>query len=252
VRIGVVHHNVRRKADADNENLKDEDELTEILGPYLDLVLHGHTHRGREDRLSDGTLVLATGSTAVTADWRPAEVPNQYHVLQLRPDGLTRWAQQWDDPKWIGDTRVSRGRNDGRATLEFRPVAWRSTAIRPPTDDRRFPRDLEPKADDLTTLAERVTRRDVGPDALIERRHSTGHPPLDYLMVLRRAEPDHYIGIVDGPLDHRTLHRFYELVVGPLRERGGTRFVLVHRGPEVPDVRQIAGERGIHVKTWNE
>jgi hypothetical protein len=57
-RIAVVHHNVRPKAIADNENVRDADDLTRLLAGHLDLLLHGHSHDGREDRLADGTLVL--------------------------------------------------------------------------------------------------------------------------------------------------------------------------------------------------
>jgi 3',5'-cyclic AMP phosphodiesterase CpdA len=96
VRLGVLHHNARRRAVADNENLRDGDALTDIVGPHLDLLLHGHTHDGAQDRLADGTLVLATGSAAVTPQWRPGEVPNQYQILQLVPGKVRRWTRQWD------------------------------------------------------------------------------------------------------------------------------------------------------------
>jgi 3',5'-cyclic AMP phosphodiesterase CpdA len=95
LRIAVLHHNARRKATADNENLCDEEALSSILHGKLDLLLHGHTHEGKEDRLPYGTLVLATGSAALTKDWRPGETPNQYQILQVRPEGVTRWARQW-------------------------------------------------------------------------------------------------------------------------------------------------------------
>jgi len=251
-RIGVLHHNARRRARADNENLADEEDLTEILGRHLDLLLHGHTHQGKEDRLSDGTLVLATGSTAVTPEWRPAEVPNQYQIVRLEPSGLTRWGRAWDGRKWIGDTRVSRG-SDWRVVLSFTPAGWGKGVARPgrPDGEREGLGDLGGRAaGDFVSQVEYVTRRDVG-EALIERRRK-GHPVLDYLIVLRPAAPARCVGILDRTLDVPVLDRFDELVFDPLRERGGTDLILVHRGPELPEVRAAARRRGIHVKTWAE
>jgi 3',5'-cyclic AMP phosphodiesterase CpdA len=252
-RLAVVHHNARRKATADNENLRDEDDLTEILGPHLDLLLHGHTHQGKEDRLSDGTLVLATGSTAVTPEWRPAEVPNQYQILRLEPTAITRWGRQWDGRKWIADPRISRSGNEWRVTLSFAPPAWQQdVALRRASDtEREMPLDLDRAlVDDFVSQVEFVTRRDVG-DALIERRRK-GNPPLDYLLILRAAAPRRCIGILDQELDEPTLNRFDDVLFSPLREPGGTDLILVHRGPEVPTVRAAARRRGIQVKTWTE
>ena len=239
-RVGVVHHNARRKAEADNENLRDEDELTDRLGPHLDLLLHGHTHLGREDRLADGTLVLATGSTAVTVDWRPADTPNQYQVLQLRPDGLTRWGRQWDGRRWIADPRVDQGREHGRVELPFDPPGWRPPQPRQRGDDRRdrargsstpygdigarltaagpwgsSPRNAE---DDAVTRVEFVTRQDVGSEALIERRRK-GDPPLDYLVVLRAGAPLRCVGVLDRPVDQVALTAFDESDLARPRRR---------------------------------
>jgi fructosamine-3-kinase len=58
VRIGVQHHNVRRRATADNENLHDEPALTHLLGERLDLLLHRHDSAPPLDHgpLSSGNL----------------------------------------------------------------------------------------------------------------------------------------------------------------------------------------------------
>jgi 3',5'-cyclic AMP phosphodiesterase CpdA len=259
-RVGVVHHNARRKATADNENLRDADDLDEILGPHLDLLLHGHTHQGREDRLADGTLVLATGSTAVTVDWRPGDVPNQYQIVELRPAALTRWGRQWSGTTWIADPRISRRGNHWQVDLPFEPPGWpRDPAPMSDMDllRRRGELLLERRGEvgrrsgnDFVSRVEFVTRRDVG-EGVIERR-SKGHPPLDYLVVTRPAAPMRYVGILDGRLDESTVDRFDELVFGALRERGGTDLLLVHRGPEDPAVRAAARRRGVQVKTWTE
>jgi 3',5'-cyclic AMP phosphodiesterase CpdA len=108
VRIAVVHHNVRRKAEDDEENLRDEDDLTRILGPHLDLVLHGHTHSGARDHLADGTLVLSTGSAALGQHRRPFEVPNQYQIIRISDGAIERWARRYeiDQKRWTPDARV--------------------------------------------------------------------------------------------------------------------------------------------------
>ncbi len=106
--LGLVHHNVVRGATEDDENLRDADDLKRILGGSLDLLLHGHTHNGRLEQL--GRLaVLSTGSAALKAEQRPAEVPNQYQCLRISAAGIDRWTRQYDlgQKRWIGDTRCS-------------------------------------------------------------------------------------------------------------------------------------------------
>jgi 3',5'-cyclic AMP phosphodiesterase CpdA len=252
VSVGVLHHNARRKAVADNENLRDEDDLTSILGPRLDLLLHGHTHNGAQDRLADGTLVLATGSAAVTPSRRPEEVPNQYQVLRLRPDHVTRWARQWDTQRrsWIADTRISTDGNQWCVTIPFAPSPPRATE---PVDmGPRIDRGgrLDGRVADFVAQVETVTRLDVG-GGQIERRRKDS-PALDYLIVVRPAAPLRCVGVVDGRLDAATLDRFDTAVFGPLRERGGTDLVLVHHGPQNPDLRERGRELGVRVKTWTE
>ncbi|WP_239396513.1 metallophosphoesterase, partial [Frankia sp. CiP3] len=109
LRIGAVHHNPIRGATADDENLRDADDLDRILGPHLNLLLHGHTHDGQASWLSQSTLpVVATGSAAVGAQARPAEVPNQYQLLRIDRGGFTRYARRYepDQKRWTGDLRV--------------------------------------------------------------------------------------------------------------------------------------------------
>lgn len=106
--LGLVHHNVIRGASQDDENLRDSDDLQRILGGSLDLLLHGHTHNARAERLGE-LRVLSTGSAALLAEQRPAEVPNQYQCLRLTTTGIERWTRRYDagHKRWIGDTRCS-------------------------------------------------------------------------------------------------------------------------------------------------
>ncbi|MBF0141567.1 MAG: metallophosphoesterase [Magnetococcales bacterium] len=106
--IGAIHHNPIRGATDDDENLRDVDDLTQWIGPDLDLLLHGHTHSTGENMLN--TLpVFATGSAGLKATARPGEVPNQYQVLFIDSSGVGRWARCYapDRKMWIGDTRIS-------------------------------------------------------------------------------------------------------------------------------------------------
>ncbi|MCP4548013.1 MAG: NACHT domain-containing protein, partial [bacterium] len=109
LRIAAVHHNVVRGATDDNENLRDADDLKRILGPYVNLVLHGHTHDGRLGWANPQTPILSTGSTGVNREARPEEVPNQYQMIRIWAGKLCRWTRQYvpGHKKWIGDTRVS-------------------------------------------------------------------------------------------------------------------------------------------------
>ncbi len=116
LRLSLVHHNVMRGATVDDENLKDADDLREILGDRLHVLLHGHTHQGRIEML--GSLpVISTGRAAVKRDQRPGpsqdepgETPNQYQLVRLTRGGL--WcaarAYAYERKRWVGDNRVSK------------------------------------------------------------------------------------------------------------------------------------------------
>jgi 3',5'-cyclic AMP phosphodiesterase CpdA len=119
LRIALLHHNVRRGPTRDDENLRDELDLTRILGPQIDLVLHGHTHDGRRDHLSNGTLVLSTGSAAVDSRYRPEEVGNQYQLLTVSGDQLKRWARRYQptEKRFVPDGRVGSEEHPGTETI---------------------------------------------------------------------------------------------------------------------------------------
>ncbi len=118
LRLAAVHHNAVRGAVLDEENLRDADDLDRWLGQdgLAHLLLHGHTHDAGLHRLASGLIALATGSAAVAAEARPAEVPNQYQVITIDRDGFTRYARQYavGQRRWIGDTRITRTGSDWR------------------------------------------------------------------------------------------------------------------------------------------
>ncbi|MGH8574463.1 MAG: metallophosphoesterase family protein, partial [Gammaproteobacteria bacterium] len=108
-RLGVMHHNQQRGVPSHDESLHDADDLQRHLGKSLNLLLHGHTHEGRDHWLDRDVPILSTGSAAVTAEWRPEEVANQYQVLRLHPDRIERYTRCYDpgQKRWIGDNRGS-------------------------------------------------------------------------------------------------------------------------------------------------
>lgn len=64
-RIGAVHHNQQRRCKDDEENLEDADDLEHIIGPQLNLLLHGHTHEAKVGWLDQNVPILCTGSAAL-------------------------------------------------------------------------------------------------------------------------------------------------------------------------------------------
>ncbi|MBK8094790.1 MAG: pentapeptide repeat-containing protein [Verrucomicrobiaceae bacterium] len=114
IRIAAVHHNISRGCRSDNENLRDEDFMQSILAPHLDLVLHGHTHQAKDALIKPDVPVFSTGSASLVtrgADAIPTDVPNQYQIITLRQDSITRHCRSYNGaatpPKWIGDNSLS-------------------------------------------------------------------------------------------------------------------------------------------------
>jgi 3',5'-cyclic AMP phosphodiesterase CpdA len=145
LRLAAVHHNAVRGAVLDDENLRDVEDLDRLLGQpgLVNLLLHGHTHDGKLHWLPSGLPVLSTGSAAVEADARPAEVPNQYQLVTVRRDGFTRYARQYalGQHRWIGDNRISASGGDWRDTRPH-PLTAVDAAFPPP--DRRAEEDAGP------------------------------------------------------------------------------------------------------------
>lgn len=135
----------------------------------MNVLLHGHTHDGRLQRLPSGLVALSTGSAAVTAEARPAEVPNQYQLVTIGPGGITRYARQYavGQRRWIGDTRVSPTGSDWRdhQPVQLGDVGQTFAAVTPtsPLDGagfkgRRSTRDLESDHDDFLARVAEATR----------------------------------------------------------------------------------------------
>jgi tetratricopeptide (TPR) repeat protein/3',5'-cyclic AMP phosphodiesterase CpdA len=144
LRIGAIHHNFRRGSKNDDENLRDADDLTNILSNSLNLLLHGHVHTGRVDWLSQKAPVLATGSAALKKEQRPDEVPNQYQIVRVTRDGVERWCRSYapGQKKWVGDTQAIIG---GKGWNKFDSVSFEYVS-------GTFHSDLEVKVEDIDVL----------------------------------------------------------------------------------------------------
>src|SRR5215471_855316 len=224
VRIAALHHNIRRGPVADDENLRDTEDLKRLLGPEINLILHGHTHDGKLDWLTPTLPILSTGSAAVTQAARPEEIPNQYQIVQLWRDHLTRWTRAFDprSKRWIGDTRATATGHDWR---DDQPVAFvavggtfpdADVTPAPPTDtdDREFsdPERLRQEIphDDFLARVETVCRlRERGVVEVTPQR--VGAPPLHYLRVVAQQDgvtTVYPVSCSEHGVEEQTLERF--------------------------------------------
>jgi 3',5'-cyclic AMP phosphodiesterase CpdA len=269
LRLGMVHHNAVRRAAIDEENLKDADDLRNILGDQLHLLLHGHTHEGRVEMLGPALTVISTGSAAVARDQRPGpprvpgEVPNQYQLVRLTPDGLWHATREYayERKRWIGDNRVS-PRGD-RWWASYAGI-WRAAgAIFPlgaPTsgpvaaadDADAAARELAGDgrvADLLDEVIAWCRIRDERSVVEIERvlhRGPWGH----YAKVRDRERGVELLGAHDGELTAEGLDHWVADVHDPFRGRGRpvSRLVVGSARPIDPSLRAVAQVRGVEVE----
>jgi WD40 repeat protein/3',5'-cyclic AMP phosphodiesterase CpdA len=267
LRLAAVHHNVVRGAVCDEENLRDVDDLDALIGqPGLaNLLLHGHTHDGRLHVLPSGLAVLSTGSAAVDAAARPAEVPNQYQLITIRRDGFTQHARQYalGQRRWIGDNRISRTGSDWRSYHPYQ-LSDVDAALPPPAPAPA--RSAEPKAD--PTAPAGISRRGR-PDDFLDRvaQATTARFPEATLTLrpdgryLRVSNPlpgggaeQWPVGIVDGTVTDTVLDAFVQQVharfaaADPL-----VRSEFVYSGPPAPDhLTTVARQRGVRLRSFVE
>lgn len=129
LRVAAVHHHpIRPEGDPARQDLRD---LKRYLGPYLNLVVHGHLHEDELDWLDSDVPVpvLGIGSAGVKAPQRPEEVPNQYQWIRVSADGFEYGSRAFipDQKRWVGDVRPDR---DGEQWWQRRKAAFhRVTAL---------------------------------------------------------------------------------------------------------------------------
>ena len=270
LRLAAVHHNVVRGAVLDDENLRDADDLDRVMGEtrLVNLLLHGHTHDAKLHRLPSGLMVLSTGSAAVDAAARPAEVPNQYQLVAVRRDGFTRYARQYSvgQRRWIGDTRVSRTGSDWRdeRSAELADV----DAAFPPPDrtggtkadtaeggkSGDTPADRAPpgsREEFLDRVAEATQVR--CPGATITRRPEAGY--LRVTQPLPGGGTEQWpVGVIDGPATQSAIDAFAETVHALFVSRDpSVRSELVHGGPAAPgELVARARKHGVRLRSFGE
>jgi 3',5'-cyclic AMP phosphodiesterase CpdA len=277
LRVGLVHHNAVRRAAVDDENLKDADDLHEILGDRLHVLLHGHTHQGRVEMLGRSLPVISTGSAAVKRDQRPGpspdepgETPNQYQVVRLTRGGL--WcaarAYAYERKRWIGDNRVSKQGDRWWYSLDRTWLQVDATfpaptsAVRRPGPGERVATDqddAEPeemrivhrgREDDLLEdVIDWCRIRDKGRVAEVTRVPHRG-PWGDYAKVHDCERGIGLLGAYQGDLTAEVLERWVADVHDPFRGRGQpvSRLVIAATSAIDPALRSAAQARGVDLE----
>src|ERR1022692_2792268 len=291
LRIAVVHHNVARGAVSDDENLRDADDLDRVLGQpgLVNLVLHGHTHDGKLHWLPSGVAVLSTGSAAVEAADRPAEVPNQYQLITVRRDGFTRHARQYalSQRQWIGDTRISvRGSDwrvphthvlidvdavfppepadpDSEPEANTRPDDRARGTASPPTSAHADTRQPEPADGGLP--GRRPARSDEEfldrvaqatqvrcPEATVTVRQESGYLRVSQPLPGGGAE-QWPVGVVNGPVTEGVLDAFGKQVHALFAAADpSVRSEFVCGGPPAPELVALARRLGVRLRSFIE
>jgi 3',5'-cyclic AMP phosphodiesterase CpdA len=255
LRLAAVHHNVIRGAAQDDENLRDADDLDRILGRpgLVNLLLHGHTHDGRLRRLPSGLVALSTGSAAVAAAARPAEVPNQYQLITVGQDGVTRHARQYGvgQRRWIGDTRISPTGSDWRDRVEIR-LTDVDAALPPADSDRpthRAPAPSIPVKDLFAQVAEATAVR--FPGATLTLRPERGYLRVAHPLPGGEGVELWPVGVVDGPATADALSAFIRQIHAQFTAASpNVRSELVYAGPPAPEeLESEARGRGIRLRS---
>lgn len=106
LRLGAVHHDVLAPESA--HAVQDARDLTRMLGPYINVFIHGHTHEEQFGGMSRDVPVVGIGSAGVARSERPAELGNQYQFIRISADALVLATRRYepDQKRWIGDLRA--------------------------------------------------------------------------------------------------------------------------------------------------
>ncbi|WP_322753832.1 pentapeptide repeat-containing protein [Frankia sp. Cas3] len=247
LRIGAVHHSPIRGATSDDENLRDADDLDRILGPHLNLLLHGHTDDGRVSWLpSSGLPVVSTGSAAVDAQARLPEILNQYQLLRIDRDSFTRWT---------GDLRIDPAGNSWSRRTPHTFHSVHATFPTSPGDNGDISDQPPLPPDALDEIAEVVRLR--FPDATVERIDASGERPAH--LRVRRAEgqvvEQRVVGLVEGTVDTAAVDEFATTVQAPhLSAFPGLFTDLIYIGgtQAAPELVDHAARKGIRLLSMLE
>lgn len=239
LRIGVICHDPApgdMPAGRDTTLLRDAATLDRLLGPRLNLLLHGPGPGGDQlDKLGSGLLVV------------PASAAGRHQFLQLVPDGLERWA----------------GRRDARDDPERLPQRWHAAGrtfapagadqIQPETEDGARAVRLEPvrAASPASLLLDRITEVCETRYERAKMRRTDGDLP--HLLIT--CQEDEFIrqwrvAAHVGEPTREVLATFLQLVHTGQPEPGSE---LVYEGPQPPRVlREEAARRGVRLRSFTE
>ncbi|MEV4382728.1 pentapeptide repeat-containing protein, partial [Streptosporangium sp. NPDC049644] len=262
LRIGVMHHNPMIVDPADDAFLRDRHQFGELVAPYLNLLLHGHTHEGRIDSFgADALAVLCAGSTGVRKEARPDDVPNQYQLIKITPRSLKVYGRRYNASRyrWEGDTSIGANRDQAMRVLRrsFHDCDATFPALAAQGDDHdkeaapRARYSPDPRRDDLLTRVRKVCKVHH-PDADVEEvRNSEKHP--GYLRVTVPSEPQvslYPIGVCEGSPGREVIETFLSEV--DARYRAGDPQLtsyLVYDGEAARDeLRLWASMRGVRLQ----
>ncbi len=237
LRIGVIRHDPApggASAGRDAALLRDAGTLDRLLGPRLNLLLHGPGPGGdHTDELGSGLLVV------------PATAPGRHQFLRLSPDGMDRWNTRHetkDDPerltrKWHATAGAF------SADLADRGEAANELAAAPPPPDRA----ASPAAILLDRIAE-----------VCETRHERAKirrvdGDLPHLLITHQEDEfirQWRVGALVGEPTREDLAAFLRVVHAGQPEPGSE---LVYEGPQPPRVlREEALRRGVRLRSFIE
>ncbi len=145
LRIAAIHHHpIHPEGDPAKQDLRD---LKRFLGPYLNLVVHGHIHEDELHWLDNTTPILGVGSAGVKAPQRPEEVPNQYQWIRVTAKTLEFGSRAYipDHKRWVDDLRPDR---DGQQWWQHKTVPFERVS--------KLARDVTTTSSETDTLARAI------------------------------------------------------------------------------------------------
>jgi WD40 repeat protein/uncharacterized protein YjbI with pentapeptide repeats/3',5'-cyclic AMP phosphodiesterase CpdA len=237
LRIGLVRHEPdlgSGSSGAEPALLRDTDTLDRLLGPRLNLLLHGPGPGGAT------TGFLPSGLAVV-----PATGPGQEEIIQVTPDGLRRFSAH-NNAAGTKPQHIARTWHAVEAT--FTPVKAVGLA---PDDDEPVPGFAPAKpihvADPQNLLLDRITEVCEARHTQIKIRRVETEPP--HLLITRVGEdinPQWRIGAYVGELSRDVVERFLHYDPGPGSE-------LVYQGP-APGQEPLdeALRRGVRIRSFIE
>ncbi len=259
LRIAAMHHHPSRAAAGAQESLRDLASLDRLLGQpgLVSLLLHGHGNGGRPRRLRSGLITLSAGSAAVTGRAgepdQAGQVPNQYQLITLRPDRITRHARRYDAGTggWTGDHRISRGGSawhsehayrlsEADAALSARPAARpddessRERRLLRLASDSATPRPAASPGEDFLQRVAQATRVRF-PEATVTVRRAGSYLRVTSPLPGGGAE-QWPVGVADGQVTSEVLDTFLTVVHARFVSADPcVRSEFVYAAPPVPD-----------------